>query len=72
MLNLFFFCEPLREWRRATVTNRRTKIDWAEQIQQLVDIDYPEAERIVLVMDNLNTHTPAGVPSGLYGTISAA
>lgn len=61
VLNLFLFCEPLRGWRRATVTNRRTKLDWAEQVQQLVDIDYPEAERIVLVMDNLNTHTPAAL-----------
>lgn len=61
------FCEPLRGWRRATVINRRTKIDWAEQIKALVDVHYPDAERIVLVMDNLNTHTPAGVPSGSYG-----
>jgi hypothetical protein len=61
VLNLFLFCEPLRGWRQVTVTARRTKLDWAEQIQQLVDVDYPEAERIVLVMDNLNTHTPAAL-----------
>ena len=61
VLNLFLFCEPLRGWRQVTVTDQRTKRDWAEQIQQLVDVDYPEAERIVLVMDNLNTHTPAAL-----------
>lgn len=61
VLNLFCFCEPLRGWRRVTVTDRRTKVDWAEQIQQLIDIDYPDAERIVLVMDNLNTHTPGAL-----------
>lgn len=61
VLNLFCFCEPLRGWRRVTVTERRTKRDWAAQIQQLVEIDYPAAERIVLVMDNLNTHTPGAL-----------
>lgn len=61
VLNLFLFCEPLRGWRRVTVTERRTKQDWAVQIQQLVDVDYPKAERIVLVMDNLNTHTPGAL-----------
>ena len=43
------------------VTERRTKADWAHQIKELVDLRYPEAERIVLVMDNLNTHSPASV-----------
>jgi hypothetical protein len=43
------------------VTERRTKCDWAHQIKELVDERYPEAERIVLVMDNLNTHTPASL-----------
>lgn len=61
VLNLFCFCEPLRGWRRVTVTERRTKVDWAEQVQQLVEVDYPEAERIVLVLDNLNTHTPGAL-----------
>jgi hypothetical protein len=58
-LNLFLFCEPLRGWRSVTVTARRTKVDWAHQIKELVDVHYPETERIRLVMDNLNTHTPA-------------
>lgn len=54
--NLFLFCEPLRGWRRVSVTPRRTKIDWADQVRRLVEEDYPHAERITLVMDNLNTH----------------
>lgn len=66
VLNLFCFCEPLRGWRRVTTTDQRTNVDWAEQIQRLVEVDYPEAERMVLVMDNLNTHTPGGVPFGPY------
>ena len=43
------------------VTDRRTKVEWAHQIRDLVDVHYPEAERIVLVMDNLNTHSPASL-----------
>ena len=59
--NLFLFCEPLRGWRQVRVTERRTKIDWAQAIRELVDVLYPDADRIVLVMDNLNTHTPASL-----------
>src|SRR4051812_39735447 len=59
--NLFMFCEPLRGWRWATVTEHRTKVDWAHHIRNLVDRWYPEAEAIVLVMDNLNTHTPTAL-----------
>ncbi|MDQ2831980.1 MAG: IS630 family transposase, partial [Chloroflexota bacterium] len=59
--NLFILCEPLRGWRHLTVTQRRTKVDWAHCIKQLVDVHYPAAEQIVLVMDNLNTHTPASL-----------
>ena len=43
------------------VTDRRTKVDWAEVVRKLVDEDYPDRERIVLVMDNLNTHHPASL-----------
>ena len=49
---------PLEGWRRVDVTKRRTKVDWARQTQRLVDEDYPD-KRIVLVMDNFNTHAPA-------------
>jgi hypothetical protein len=59
--NLFLFCEPLKGQRWVTVTDRRTKVDWAHAIKELVDVHYPEAERIVLVLDNLNTHTPAAL-----------
>jgi hypothetical protein len=61
VVNLFLFCEPLQGRRWVDVTERRTKCDWAHQIKELVDERYPEAERIVLVMDNLNTHTPASL-----------
>jgi transposase len=61
VVNLFLFCEPLRGRRWVDVTEHRTKTDWAHQIKELVDERYPEAERIVLVMDNLNTHTPASL-----------
>jgi hypothetical protein len=59
--NLFLTCEPLAGQRRVRVTNRRTRQDWAHLIKQLVDEDYPAAERIVLVVDNLNTHTPGSL-----------
>lgn len=54
--NLFIFFEPLAGWRQVKVTPRRTRVDWAEAVRELVDVHYPEAETIVLVMDNLNTH----------------
>ncbi len=68
VLNLFLTCEPLTGRRWVTVTERRTKVDWAHQIQELCDVRYPTAERIVLVQDNLNTHTPAA----LYEVFPAA
>jgi hypothetical protein len=61
VVNIFLFCAPLQARRWTDVTAHRTKVDWAEQIKDLVDRRYPEAERIVLVMDNLNTHTPAAL-----------
>ena len=57
--NLFMLFAPLEGWRRVGVTDRRTKVDWAHQVKKLVDEDYPDKDRIVLVMDNLNTHHPA-------------
>jgi DDE superfamily endonuclease len=59
--NLFLFVEPLRGRRQVSVTERRTKRDWALAIRDLVDRHYPEAERIVLVLDNLNTHVGAAL-----------
>ncbi len=66
--NLFLFSEPLAGQRWVDVTQHRTRVDWAHQIEELVDERYPEAEKIVLVMDNLNTHTPAS----LYEAFSPA
>ena len=54
--NLFMFFEPLAGWREVKVTERRTMVDWAEAIRDLVDGRYRDVEKIVLVMDNLNTH----------------
>lgn len=59
--NLFVFFEPLRGWRHLSVTQRRTQQDWAWAMQELVDVHYPEAERITVVLDNLNTHTGAAL-----------
>jgi hypothetical protein len=59
--NLFLVCEPLASWRDVMVSDRRTRIDWAHCIQDLADVHYPDAEQIVLVQDNLNTHTPASL-----------
>ena len=54
--NLFMLVEPLRGWRQVDVTARRTKLDVARQMKELVDVHYPSAAKITLVMDNLNTH----------------
>ena len=56
--NLFMFCEPLRGWRHVRVTERRTKVDWAHALRDFLNEFYADAEKVVLVMDNLNTHTP--------------
>ncbi len=54
--NLFIMVEPLGGWRQVNVTSRRTKVDFALQVKELVDVHYSDAEKITLVMDNLNTH----------------
>jgi hypothetical protein len=59
--NLFMLAEPLRGWRHVVVSDRRTRLDFAHCIRELVEVHYPEAERIVLVLDNLNTHSPASL-----------
>jgi hypothetical protein len=59
--SLFLVGEPLRGWRHVTVSARRTRRDFAHCIRELVDVHYPDAEQIVLVMDNLNTHSPASL-----------
>jgi transposase len=57
--NLFMFFEPLRGQRQVKVTDTRTRLDWAEAMRVLSDEIHPEAEKIIVVLDNLNTHTPA-------------
>jgi hypothetical protein len=59
--NLFLACEPLAGRRQVAVTEHRTKVDWAHFVRDLVDVHYPEAVRLRLVQDNLNTHTPAAL-----------
>ena len=59
--NLFMFSEPLRGWRHVAVTERRTAINYAQQMKYLVDKVYPSAIRIRLVQDQLNTHRPASL-----------
>lgn len=55
--NIFMFAEPLAGWRQTVITERRTAVDWAVALRDLVDSRYADARVIVLVMDNLNTHT---------------
>jgi len=64
--SIFIFTEPLEGWRYAEAFPQRTKKDWAHRIQWLLNEQYPEAEKVVLVMDNLNTHTI----SSLYETFT--
>ena len=60
--NVFCAFEPLGNWRRLAVTDRRTRVDWAHFVRDLVDAPrYRDAEVIVLVQDQLNTHTPASL-----------
>lgn len=59
--NHFLFTEPLAGWRKVSVRPRKTKTDWAQEIQQLLDVDYPNADKVILVCDNLNTHKIASL-----------
>jgi len=59
--NLFMFFAPLKGWRHVKVTDRRTKVDWAKAVKELVDDHFPKAKRITIVMDNLNTHCPSSL-----------
>ena len=59
--NLFMSCCPLRGWRQVVVTTRRTYQDVARQWRDLVDVYFPKAKEIRLVLDNLNTHTPGAL-----------
>ena len=61
VLNFFLVTEPLRGWRDVLASDRRTRLDFAHVVRHLADVCYPEAERIVLVTDQLNTHGPASL-----------
>ncbi len=66
--NLFMCVEPLGGWRHVEVTDRRTAQDFAQCIKDLVDVHFPEATLISVILDNLNTHSPAA----LYATFPPA
>jgi hypothetical protein len=55
--SVFMFTAPLESWRRVAVRERRTKIDWAHEVKILLEEDFPNAKKVILVCDNLNTHT---------------
>jgi hypothetical protein len=57
----FMFTEPLGSWRKVNVREHRTAIDWAYEIRDLLNEDYPDTEKVLLVCDNLNTHTIASL-----------
>jgi hypothetical protein len=55
--SIFVWVEPLAGRRRVVARRQRTRIDWAHEVEHLLTVDYPDAERVLLVMDNLNSHT---------------
>ena len=67
LCSIFVFVEPLGGVRHVSVREHRTAVDWAEEIRYLVDVSYPDRDKIILVMDNLNTHAL----SSLYKTFPA-
>lgn len=72
--SLFLFAEPLVGWRSVTARERRTKIDWATEVAALLDTRYKECEKVILVCDNLNTHTKSAFyeafePKAAYGYV---
>ena len=57
----FMFTEPLGSWRKVNIRERKTMIDWAHEIKELLDVDYPHVKKVRLVCDNLNTHKIASL-----------
>lgn len=70
--NVFMALEPLAGWRTTQVTERRTRIDWAEFVKMLLLTVYPLAEKVVLVMDNLNTHGIASLYEAFHPEVARA
>lgn len=66
--SIFMFFDPLKGWRRVSCRENRTRTDWAEEVRRLLEQDYPNAKKIKLVCDNLNTHDVAS----LYEAFPAA
>jgi len=58
---IFLFFDPLAGWRRVAGRDSRTRVDWAEEVAELLEKDYPQAELVTLVCDNLNTHDVASL-----------
>ena len=58
---LFMFLDPHRGWRRVSNRDHRTRVDWAIEVRQLLDEDYPQAQKVKLLCDNLNTHNIASL-----------
>ena len=56
-VSIFMFCEPLWGWRQVSVRDRRSKVDWAQEVEALLRTRYASAENVILVCDNLNTHS---------------
>ena len=67
--SIFLFTEPLNGWRYADAQEHRTREDWAKQIEWLLTEQYPDTEKVVLVMDNLNTHSIASLYYCLFSDI---
>ena len=70
--NLFLTGEPLAGRRHVTVTERRTAVDFAHEVRDLLEVRYPHAEKVVLVMDNLNTHKPAALYEAFEPAVARA
>ena len=70
--NLFLTGEPLAGRRHVTATERRTAVDFAHEVRDLLEVRYPHAEKVVLVMDNLNTHKPAALYEAFEPAVARA
>ena len=70
--NLFLTCEPLVGHRQATVTEQRTAVDFAKVVRDLLEVRYPHAEKVVLVMDHPNTHKPAALYEAFEPAVARA
>ena len=66
--SVFMFTEALRGWRKVSVRARRTAVDWAEEVKVILDEVYPDAERVLLICDNLNTHKYASLYKAFRGS----